>query len=416
MVDPSAQTALRIGGDSLGNTHERVAVITHYFPIAEQPWRGHSAYQTVRALSKYVDVQVFATYPRYPRWFTTKHLPVRDIDKNYRPEGVRVQYLQYPAIPGISRFANARVAAATIEPFVRSYRPSVILSYWIYPDGGAAIRVGSRLGVPVVVKSIGSDLNRLNDPIVRACARSVLRRATLVTTVSDSLRRRALELGADPDRTVAILNGCDASIFHPADRVAARLSLNVPLDTELVTYVGSLDMTKGLGELVAAVSALAEKRPRLRAAIVGDGFAKGELETLIEARGLRGRIQMIAALPSAEVAPWIVASNLVALPSYSEGCPNIVVEALACGRAIVATNVGGIPELMDDRCGILVPPRDAAAFTSALDRALDTNFDEGLIAEHYSRSWDNVALDLIRLFEGLPRSNSNAQVAGASSR
>src|SRR5690349_5558595 len=100
---PSSASAMNFKG----NTHERVAVITHYFPIAEQPWRGHSAYQTVRALSKYVDVQVFATYPRYPRWFTTKHLPVRDIDKNYRPEGVRVQYLQYPAIPGISRFANA---------------------------------------------------------------------------------------------------------------------------------------------------------------------------------------------------------------------------------------------------------------------------------------------------------------------
>jgi len=84
-----------------------------------------------------------------------------------------------------------------------------------------------------------------------------------------------------------------------------------------------------------------------------------------------------------------------------EGCPNVVLEALACGRPVVATSVGGIPEIMSDGCGRLVPPRDAAALAQALVAVLDTTWDAAAISAQWSRSWSDVADELLELFESL---------------
>src|SRR5690606_33272769 len=83
------------------------------------------------------------------------------------------------------------------------------------------------------------------------------------------------------------------------------------------------------------------------------------------------------------------------LPSYSEGHPNVLVEALACGRPVVATDVGGIPEVVDDGCGILVPPRDARALARALAQTLDRDWDDEILSRRFSRDWDAVARDTL---------------------
>jgi glycosyltransferase involved in cell wall biosynthesis len=102
-----------------------------------------------------------------------------------------------------------------------------------------------------------------------------------------------------------------------------------------------------------------------------------------------------------DVAVWMAAADLVTLPSYMEGCPNVVLEALACGRPVVATNVGGIPEIMSDSCGRLVPPRNAAALAEAIRSVLATTWDAATISAQRSRSWNTVASELLELFESL---------------
>ena len=97
----------------------------------------------------------------------------------------------------------------------------------------------------------------------------------------------------------------------------------------------------------------------------------------------------------------MAAADLVTLPSYMEGCPNVVLEALACGRPVVATNVGGIPEIMNDKCGRLVPPRDPAALARALASVLDATWDAAAISAHWSRSWSMVAAELMAVFESV---------------
>jgi glycosyltransferase involved in cell wall biosynthesis len=90
----------------------------------------------------------------------------------------------------------------------------------------------------------------------------------------------------------------------------------------------------------------------------------------------------------------MAASDLVTLPSYREGCPNVIVEALAAGRPVVATNVGGIPELMDERSGRLVAPKDSIALATALDEVLSQSWDASEIAGRHSRNWSDVSADV----------------------
>jgi glycosyltransferase involved in cell wall biosynthesis len=102
-----------------------------------------------------------------------------------------------------------------------------------------------------------------------------------------------------------------------------------------------------------------------------------------------------------EVALWMAASNIVTLPSYMEGLPNVVLEALSCGRPVVATNVGGIPEILNDECGRLVPPRDARALAQALASVLDKGWNANAIAARGRRSWEDVAAELREVFDSL---------------
>jgi glycosyltransferase involved in cell wall biosynthesis len=106
----------------------------------------------------------------------------------------------------------------------------------------------------------------------------------------------------------------------------------------------------------------------------------------------------------------MAAADLITLPSYMEGCPNVVLEALACGRPVVATRVGGIPEIMSDACGRLIPPRDATALAEALHAVLSAQWDATSISAHWSRSWSTVAQELLDIFHSVTSARETAAV------
>lgn len=386
----------------------RVAVITRYFPTSHEPWAGHSAYQTLRFLAKRCELKVFYPESRYPPLLTPKSRAGRQIDFEHRPAGVDVEYIAYPALPAISRPFNGWSAARSILDRVCAWQPEIILNYIVYPDGDAALRVARKLRIPFVVTAIGSDLNVI-PPLCEGLTRRVLREADYTVTVSGDLLRTARSLGAPAERSGAILNGCDTGIFHPGDRARARLALGIPDDTQAVVYVGRLDLAKGLAELVTAVSGLRERQPRLHCYIVGDGPARQPLAEAIAAQKATDQISLKPSCSTEEVANWMTAADVITLPSYREGCPNVVIEALASGRPVVATRVGGIPELMDDTSGRLVPAKDADALASALDQVLDQPWSPEAIASRHSRSWSDVSDDVETILRStLERSTKSA--------
>jgi glycosyltransferase involved in cell wall biosynthesis len=376
----------------------RVAVVTQYCPTSKQPWAGHSAYQTLRLLAHKVELAVFYPEVQYvgPAKPKASGLP---LDPAWSPPDLKIHYIPYPAIPVLSRPVNGLAMAWKLLPHVRAFQPDLVLNYVVYPDGFAAVRIAQALGCPAVLTAIGSDLNRISDRLTGVMTRYALRHAAFVTTVSRDLAATAQRLGSRPETTRAILNGCDTTVFYPQDRNAARQALGIADDVEAVVYAGRLDVRKGLLELIGAVAELRAKRPRLQCYIVGDGPDRPLLVAAIAQLGVADAVRLEPSCLTAQIAQWMAAADLVTLPSYKEGCPNVVIEALSSGRPVVATNVGGIPELMDDRSGRLVAAKDVNALAQALDDVLKQQWDADALAALNSRSWQEVADELLDVMQ-----------------
>jgi glycosyltransferase involved in cell wall biosynthesis len=300
------------------------------------------------------------------------------------------------------------MAARLLLPHVRNFAPDLIFSIFLYPDGYSALQIGKVLSVPVVAMSIGSDLHSIGDRLTAMHTRTVLRGVDFLVAVSDDLCKKAIAMGSAPEKTRAIVNGCDLSVFCVRDRLEARQQLHIDAASEAIVYIGRMDVKKGLRELVGAATVLHQQRPKMHVYLVGEGPDKRLIENAIQTASATNYIHAMPACSFDDVAVWMTAADLVTLPSYMEGCPNAVLEALACGRPVVATSVGGIPEIMNDECGRLVPPRDSAELARALASVLDGAWDAAAISANWSRSWSTVAAELRDIFETLV---SNRQAA-----
>ncbi|MGA9072258.1 MAG: glycosyltransferase [Terracidiphilus sp.] len=376
----------------------KIAVVTRYFPSSAEPWQGRSAYQTLRLLARKADLRVFYPDAQYPALLRPRTKGYDRLDDSFSPPDVQANYYHFPALPLLSRPLNGWLAARTLLPAVRAFAPDLIFSCFVYPDGYAALKIARALRVPVVVQSIGSDINRIGDPVSNWLTCKVLREADSIVTVSSDLCAKAIAMGAPRQTTRTVVNGCDLSVFHPMDRQEARRKLGLELEAETVVYIGRMDVKKGLRELIEAAALLHASRPSLQVYLIGHGPDRPLIENAIQARSAASFIHTLPACAFDDVAVWNTAADLVTLPSYMEGCPNVVLEALACGRPVVATNVGGIPEILSDACGALVPPRDAGALALALASVLDRHWQAASIAAHGSRSWQTVADELLEIF------------------
>ena len=230
-------------------------------------------------MTSWMDIQVFCTQAAYPFFLRPRNFSYVPAERDYSPPDVPAQYIEYPALPLVSRPFNGLVYARYVLPHLRRFQPDLILSYYAYPDGYAALSAGKRLGVPVVLGAIGSDINRVPDRISAFLTRKALRGADFVLAVSEHLRQQAIRLGASPERSRTVRNGCDTSVFHSADRAEARAELGQDAETEIVVFVGWIAHTKGLRELIEAVIRLRPSHPRLNLFCVGEGPLQGELES-----------------------------------------------------------------------------------------------------------------------------------------
>jgi glycosyltransferase involved in cell wall biosynthesis len=379
----------------------RVLAITRIFPNAAEPQSAPFNRQQLAALGRRCPVEVIATLPWFPgvglasRWSAAASL-VR-VPRREQIAGLPVAHpraLYLPRLPG----AAAGLYAASLLPDVLARRGhvDVVLGTWAYPDGCAAVLLARLLGVPAVVKLHGSDMNviaRLRGPRVQL--RALLPRAARVVAVSRALAAEAEELGVAPDRIRLVRNGVDGERFHPADRAAARAELGLASGRRLALYVGHLKENKGVLDLAAAMAEVAEAD----LVVVGGGEAAGRHEAALAPLGARARLS--GERPHEEVSRWMAAADVVVLPSWNEGTPNAVIEALACGRRVVATRVGGTPDLItSELLGSLVPPKDPAALADALRRALATDYDPEAVARAASASsWDDSAAKLHAVLE-----------------
>ena len=393
----------------------RIALVTPNLPMPHDLARGRYIHATAAELAKLAVVRVFlpqASYPRLPAVLRPRSFVHGLVAPGYGLPDIDVEAYAYPAIPGLSRLANGRVGAMALTPRLRAFAPDIVLAYWVYPDGDSAVRAARRLGVPCIVGARGSDVHQRSG-LLRRLTRNTLAAADAVFTVSKAMRRAVTDgYGIAPDRVRCIVNGIDTSVFRPGDRRVARDALGLRPDARLVAYVGRMVATKGLHELLEAFAALAAGDRRVELALVGHGVMDAELRTLAAASGFGDRIHLPGGMEPAGVARWLAACDVLALPSWSEGYPNVLVEAIASGRPVVASDVGGAAEIVDAGNGLLVPARDVAALAAALAAALDREWDAEAMSRAMSRGWDAVAAETLAACREVLGASAATRVAG----
>ncbi len=256
----------------------------------------------------------------------------------------------------------------------------VVHAHWVLPNGPIGALTAWLRGVPLVVSLHGSDMYLAErGPWLGWVARQVFRRASQVVACSENLRDRAIRLGAPARATHTIPYGVDLARFRPdaASRAWLRERLGIGAADPVVLAVGRLVGKKGFEVLVRAWPAVIAARPGARLVIAGDGDLREELGEQARSAGCASSVSFVGAVRHDEIPRFYAGSDVVAIPSVQDeggnvdGLPNVLMESLASGAAVVATRVGGIPHVVEDGVnGVLVEPHDVAALGAALVRLL----------------------------------------------
>jgi glycosyltransferase involved in cell wall biosynthesis len=280
----------------------------------------------------------------------------------------------------------------------------IVHAHMAVPAGFAGVLVGKILGKPVLITSHGSDIHTYpNYRFLRTMVFYALNQAKKVVFVSNALRQTAQRKGILHRSTAVIHNGVDQSRFKPLDKAAQRKRLGLPLDRKIILFVGNLLPIKGLPLLLSAFAPLVRVRKDVELVIVGKGELRNELKRQAGILGIRRHIRLTGPVPHEEIPAWISACDVFCLPSREEGFPTVIPEVLSCGRPVVATRAGGIPEIItSDQQGILVHRHDCDELSRALSAALESYWDEKMIREsarHYT--WERIATQYGHLYREL---------------
>jgi glycosyltransferase involved in cell wall biosynthesis len=383
----------------------RLLTFTTLYPHAGLPNQGVFVENRLRQLvaTGRVSSTVLAPVP----WFPSRHPRfggwarfARAAHEETR-HGLRVLHPRYAVIPKVGMAAApAALYAAAKRAVLRLMRQGLtfdlIDSHYLYPDGVVAVALGRRFSLPVVMTARGSDVTQLPDfAVPRRMIRGAMARADAMISVSAGLKQAMVALGAEPDRITVLRNGVDLAQFSPPrDRAALRAGLDMHGPTLL--SVGHLIVRKGHHHAVEMLVHL----PEWRLVIVGEGPERARLEALAARLGVSDRVRMAGAQPHAALGRYYGAADLLILASSREGWANVLLEAMACGTPVVASNIPGNDEVVQRReAGLIARQNTPEGFAEAV-RALwaDPPDRDAVRAYAEAFSWEATSTGQFQVF------------------
>ncbi|HWR25746.1 MAG TPA: glycosyltransferase [Methanosarcina sp.] len=343
---PQLGTFIKQSIDSIVNENIDITVISpkpFVLPFSMFPYHNFSKLPQIEHTEKY-DLH----YPRY----------VYAVPKKYLYPLTGISY---------SHFVSA-YAIKNIKP-----NPNLIHAHFSYPDGYGMIKLAKKWKIPLVISALGTierkvayEGSRTSKQIIEA-----LNFADKILSVSEDLKLHITNLGISEDKVSVVPNGVDVEKFKPFGKTHARNLLNLPQNKNIVLFVGALRKIKGVDYLIEAAKDFVDKNTRLFLVGRDDGLRKN-LEKRAEELNISDFIKFTGPVNHENIPLWISASDILVLPSLSEGRPNVVLEAFACQIPVVATDVGGIPELMvDGETGYLVPAKNPSELSEKINKLLE---------------------------------------------
>ena len=337
-----------------------------------------------------------STHPRAGEWARYAQAPAQETR-----HGIEVLHPRFPVVPKIGMTAAPFLLYWSMLPFIRRLQNEgrqfdLIDAHYMYPDGVAAVSLGKKLGLPVVVTSRGTDVSLIPQyPLPRRLIQGAIRGAAALVTVSAALKTALVALGA-PDQKVTVLrNGVDTSLFRPAaDRDSIRASLGLKRKT--LVSVGLLIDRKGHHRTIEAMSHL----PEHELLIAGEGPERARLTALIEKLGLTDRVRLLGARPHDTLPALYSAADASVLASSREGWANVLLESMACGTPVVASNIWGNPEVVQTRDAGLIAPENTPEGIAATVRALFSPLPDRAATRRYAEQfgWEETTSGQLALF------------------
>lgn len=336
--------------------------------------------------------------PRYGDW--SKHAAVA---KREIRNGIVVHHPRFLTIPRVGMSAAPLLLYRAVLPFVRylistGERFDAIDAHYLYPDGVAAVWLGRQLGLPTVMTARGTDVSLIpRYQVPRRLIRQAMDGAAALVAVSAALKAAMVELGAPDSKVTVLRNGVDTTLFRPAGRDATRRTLGLTRPT--LISVGLLIERKGHHRVIEALTEL----PDFDLLIVGEGPERARLSALAARLGLSERVRLLGARPHAELPALYTAADALVLASDREGWPNVLLEAMACGTPVVASNIWGNPEIVQrPEAGVLAEENTPKGIAAAIRRLQAQKLDRDATRAYAEPfSWDATTSGQIALFRAI---------------
>lgn len=400
---------MTISVEKTQNNALRILCVSHLFPNKRWPNFGVFVKERLKALSKVVDVKIVAPLPYFPLIdLLPKYKNISKIPDTENLDNLVISHPKYFLIPKYMKFLDGYLYFVSINSFVSSLifnKKTIDLLdfHWVYPDAYAGLKWAKKFSKKIIVTVRGNESIYYHEKsIIKEFIANTLRSVDHVIAVSSDLKNKLItDYGVAPYNISVIPNGIDDIKFFLINKEKARKACGLKNNKKYILSLSRLSHEKGLEYLFKAFYFLNAENTEL--VVVGDGPLKEKLLRMASDLKIANRVKFIGAVPHKETYLWYNAADVYCLPSLWEGCPNVIIESLACGTPVVSTKVGGIPDLVSAKdYGFLVPPEDSMSLAGALGDALKKRWDRGSIAAFGSQNtWDKVANRVVEVFESV---------------
>ena len=392
--------------------NSNLLIISDRYPHEKDTISSSFVKSQVDCLKNYVaHVDVIALTPFVPRFlsqfsFMNPRWRRDAFAQDYEYDNVSVFFARYFTLPfEFSRRRRGDKAFKVIEKIIRRKKMNfdLIHAHFTYPSGYVGARLKENHKKPVIITVHEERDGFLKE--IFSNNRNIIYTWNFVDKIIRVNEKDLMEfkrLQIDKSKLLFLPNGYSQDLFLPMDSNNARIKLKLPLDRTILVNIASLEAYKGQKYLIEAMKKILVIRQDIMLYILGQGSLENSLQSLINKYGLQNNVILAGGnKPREEIPLWMNACDVFVLPSLSESFGIVQIEAMACGKPVVATRNGGSEGIIiNEKLGILVGPKDSDGLAKAILVALETEWDDEFIRDYARQfAWDGIAKRIVGVYK-----------------